>query len=242
MKKNTLDLSDYEIGICDDQAIAIELLEKNISEIHNELEVGPCNIHTYLSPKKAIEAANELNILFLDLDMPEMDGITAGKLVHSKNPDCNIIIASSHTNRMQEGYFIQATRFITKPYQKTEIMEALLACEKNKTGQNEIEMYLDRIPYSFPQHKISYIRAFNGYVEFEVGNTFFRRDCTLQKIEEELDPQLFYRIHKSYIVNLNCISSYANGIVEIGEKSLPVSFRRRTDFQKKFISFDLENH
>lgn len=85
-----------------------------------------------------------------------------------------------------------------------------------------------------------YIRAYDGYIEAQIGSKTMRRDCSLVQLEDMLDRNLFIRISKSCIVNLMNIDSYKKGTININGQEINVARRRRKDFEIEFQRYDLE--
>ena len=226
------------IGLCDDQMAVAMRLKKIISDILQE-EGENWEICLFDSGEKLLEAAELLDVVFLDIEMPGLDGIETGKELKRRNPDCKIIMATGKVERFKEAFHIQAMRFITKPFDKREIEEALKAVEKSHVGNAKIELYYLRNSYQIEQDKIQYIKAYNGYTEYRVENQVFRKDMSLNEVEKMLDERLFVRIHRQYIINMRWIQSYSNGKVEIGDIEIDVSRRKRKDFEQKYIEYDL---
>lgn len=226
------------IGLCDDQMAVAMRLKKIISDILQE-EGENWEICLFDSGEKLLETAELINVVFLDIEMPGLDGIETGKELKRRNPDCKIIMATGKVERFKEAFHIQAMRFITKPFDKREIEEALKAVEKSHVGNAKIELYYLRNSYQIEQDKIQYIKAYNGYTEYRVENQVFRKDMSLNEVEKMLDKRLFVRIHRQYIINMRWIQSYSNGKVEIGDIEIDVSRRKRKDFEQKYIEYDL---
>lgn len=226
------------IGLCDDQMAVAMRLKKIISDILQE-EGENWEICLFDSGEKLLETAELINVVFLDIEMPGLDGIETGKELKRRNPDCKIIMATGKVERFKEAFHIQAMRFITKPFDKREIEEALKAVEKSHVGNAKIELYYLRNSYQIEQDKIQYIKAYNGYTEYRVENQVFRKDISLNEVEKMLDKRLFVRIHRQYIINMRWIQSYSNGKVEIGDIEIDVSRRKRKDFEQKYIEYDL---
>ena len=96
-------------GICDDKKGSLALLEGMISECLKDL------LRNY----------EQLELIFLDIEMPEMDGIETGKILREKGYAGKIIMASANTERFKEAFTIGTFRFVSKPFQKEEVMEVL---------------------------------------------------------------------------------------------------------------------
>ena len=91
-----------KIGICDDEPIVCEILKKKVSvclaETNTEAE-----IECFYSGKELLDNSKKTDILFLDIEMPKLDGIETGKKLRENGKDCKIIVATSRVDRFKEG-------------------------------------------------------------------------------------------------------------------------------------------
>lgn len=197
-------------------------------------------ILSFLDGKSAINQIHQLDILFLDIEMPDMDGIEVGRYFFKNNKECKIIMATGREDRFKESFKINAFRFVSKPYQIEEIEEALESCFRTFKGMSTIQLYENRVRYEIYQKDIIYIKAYDGYIEAQIGSRKMRKDCSLSHMENILDGELFFRISKSCIVNLMNIDFYKNGKLNIKGKNMNVARRRRKDFEIAFQRYDLE--
>ena len=97
------------IAICDDEENVLEKLKRLLTEITKQEEI-PCSIITFNSGKSLLERIQEIQLVFLDIEMPDFDGIRTGLLMKRRNPDCQIMIASGREDRFKETFLIGAMR------------------------------------------------------------------------------------------------------------------------------------
>ena len=109
-----------KIGICDDEQIVSEILKRKVEICLREAGVQ-AEITLFSQGQDLFETGEDLDILFLDIEMPEMDGIEVGKKLRQKGNDCKIIVATSMVERFKEAFYIDAFRFVTKPFEMEEI-------------------------------------------------------------------------------------------------------------------------
>lgn len=230
------------VGICDDEPLIIEALRRSILEIAdtNGWEIS---ISCFESGKALLEAVDTLEAVFLDIDMPELDGIETGKRIGERNQECKIIMATSRADKFKDAFRIQAFRFVTKPFDENEIEEALQAIFHTQIGMEMIELYEKRNSYQIPQKDILYITAYDGYSEFVVSgrneSRLLRKECSLSELEQELSKELFFRVSRQYIVNLGKITEYAKGSILIQGKKILISRRRKKEFEQAYLEYDL---
>ena len=125
-------------------------------------------------------------------------------------------------------------------FEQAEVEEALQACMRRVLGSSCILLYHNRIAYEIHQSEIQYVVTFDSYCEYRVKDKMLRSEDSLKDLEHKLDPRLFYRVHRKYIVNMAQIESYRNGILRMRDLELPVSRRRKKQFEQAFMEFDLK--
>lgn len=226
------------VAICDDESKAANILKRLVEDSFYRLN-AKVEISIFLSGSRLLADIDKFEAVFLDVEMPEPDGFEVGKIISVRNPDCRIIMATARIERVKESFKIGAFRFVTKPFDVEEVDEAVRALSLASIGEETIAAYYNRIRYDVPQKSIQYIMAFSGYSELMVGGKIFRLDESLNDLERQLDPRLLIRIHKKYIVNMKYIKDYKNDSVWIEDKEFPVSRRKRKEFEKNYLEFEL---
>lgn len=217
--------------IVDDEPMARASV-KHLCEKHDSLEfIGACE-----NAESALDflSGNHVDILFLDVEMPGLDGIQFLKSL-TKAP--NIIITTSHKNYAFEAFEVKAIDFISKPIQYQRFKEAVqkvidLENLKNNEASDEGFMYvkaegkLTRVDYT----DILYIESMRDYVNIRTKDGRLVVHSTLKKIHETLSNDgRFVRVHRSFICNINQVEDLLKNEVIIGDFSLPVSRTHKQD-------------
>ena len=233
-------MKEYEIVICDDDMLAARRLEGIICEILSDLKMEG-KILIFSEGREFLRQAKNGQIVFLDVDMPGMDGIEVGKKLREAGVDCPIIIETAFVDRFKEAFEIGALRYVTKEYDREEIRAALEAVFASELGSEKMEWYDNRVKLEICARDIDVIRAYNSYVLAEVQGKLLRREISLVRLEQELNPQLFARISRSEIINMARVTrlDLKKGRIFLGEKEYSVSDRFRKNFEEKMLYFDL---
>ena len=228
-----------QIAICDDVVEQTFMLQMFIRE-YFERDHAEYMLSIFSFGEELLQNVRQLDIVFLDIEMPGQDGIETGRKIRYMNCKCRIIMATVMVERMKDAFFIEAFRFIVKPFDCSEVMEALDACMKRVLGSAHLSLYYNRIEYEVHQSEIQYVVTYDSYCEYRVKNKMLRSEDSLRKLEKQLDKRLFFRIHRKYIVNMAQVQSYQNGILRMKDVKLPVSRRRKKDFEHAYMEFDLK--
>lgn len=218
------------VMIVDDEPLALDILETFIEKIPSLELVKRC--------QNAIEAfdalkTEEIDLMFLDIQMPQLTGIEFLKSL--KNPPL-AIFTTAYPNYAIEGYELNVIDYLLKPISLERFMKAVNKAQNQyELQRNEVQPVVgDADPSDFifvkadkklikiKYDEITYIEGLKDYV---IIRTTAGRVITLQtmkSLESKLPPNLFQRIHRSYIVALDKIDAIVGNMVEIEKKHLPI--------------------
>ncbi len=227
-----------QVAICDDEITIANILKDKLRTLDKD---NILEVQIYESGGKLLEKIKEFEVVFLDMEMPEIDGIELGKKLLKRNPQCKIIMETSHVERFKEAFRLGAKRFLSKPFIDEEIEECIQMIQKVELGNQIIEVYKNRELYQISQKDIDYIRAYNGYVYIQVNNTIYRKNCSLSSLFQQLEEKLFVQISREYVVNMAKINDYKRYEVDVVSNNMKISRRLYSQFERAYIDFDLHN-
>ena len=219
--------------IIDDEPLAVSLLEKYVSETPNfDL------LSTFLNPIEAIEFIqnNDVDLVFLDIQMPELSGINFMKIVGDK---VKYILTTAYSEFALEGYEHNVIDYLLKPITISRFQKGIKKAKERFASVQETEKNFFFIKSSGQQHKILfddilYIESIKDYVNIKTKNQEYIVLDTLKSMEEKLPDSLFCRVHKSYILNLNQIKSVdSKSVVLNSGNEIPVGESFKMNFLTK---------
>jgi two-component system LytT family response regulator len=240
--------------IIDDEHKSRETLKKIIERyFNNQISV----VYLAESVKEGVYAINKYNprLVFLDIEMPEENGF---KLFdYFDYFDFDVVFTTAYKQYAIDAIKCSALDYLLKPINYIDLKEVIKRLEdkeKKLTPQTQIEAFLSNISSGTNEFNKIALPTFEGYELEKVNNIIYcqaeenytkiytnRNEVimvakTLKSIEELLPDTMFFRIHKSYLVNLNYIKSYNKSqgykvILENGIK-LDVATRRNDEFIK----------
>ena len=230
------------IALCDDEKYVHERNDKMVKKYFTEKNCEYGMVH-FFSAKELLESEEKFNVLLLDINMPDMDGIEAAQRLADQGRQYKIIIITGKPERFKEAFKIGAYRFVTKPVDKDEFNEALDDVTKSLMGYCKVQVRFQKSLCQVFQFDIDYIEACGDYVKIYIDNKIFESDRTLKSWKYELDERLFIDCHKSYIVNLGKVKQVCkNKLVLKNGKEVLVSRRRHSDVIQKFMEYDINRH
>lgn len=213
--------------VVDDEPLAIEQMAEYVSkvpflELKGTFQRGLDAI-MYLK-------SNKTDILFLDIQMDDINGI---QILKSVKELPSVILTTAYDQYAIEGYSLEVSDYLLKPISFERFLKAVDRIygkyvsqpgrEENNTGDNYIFVKADGKLIRISWEEILYIEGQRDYLKFHLTNN--RRIMTLlnfRSIEEQLPAELFIRIHKSYIISALKIDSIGKVSVRIREREIPI--------------------
>lgn len=187
--------------------------------------------------------ASEMNydILFLDIELGDSNGIDVAKEMQKKHPNTVILIVTSYHQYLDDAMDIKVTRYIDKPVTQNRIFSAL---DKALSIINETIMTFhmkDNELIRLRASEIIYAEAkFKGVFVY-TKNANYRIKETMKQLQAMLTASCFAIPHSSYIVNLNYIRDYQRDGVYLFEPyfdvRISVATRKQADFKRRFLDF-----
>ena len=183
----------------------------------------------------AIEAYNHLqnnhvDLVFLDIEMPEMTGIELTKNLSGK--DVVIIFTSSNKDYALEAFELNIADYILKPVMPARFLQAVSKAQSILDSRKEdVEVTNDEflfvrdsnITRRLKLDDIFYAEAMGDYVKFYTKEKMFAIHGKMKTAEERLPKDHFIRVHRSYIVSLGKIDTLQDGGIMINGKFIPVA-------------------
>lgn len=218
------------VALCDDDPHFLKQLRQATAQWFTERQIIFSAIE-FSSAKHLLDSVKETSydVFFLDIEMPEVDGMQLAKLIRETLPDSIIIFLTSHDEFAPDGYRVQALRYLSKQTWKKFLSEALDAAtaqvEKQGTGSLTVSHYgnIQRIPH----RDILYIRHISRYCEIAIkaGETI-QDDRGIKKLFEIIGDGRFIFIDRGAFINLDYLQKIENRqAVMTNGHSLPISRR-----------------
>lgn len=153
------------------------------------------------------------DLVFLDIDMPEMNGIEVARLLRQLRPDLYFVFATVHPEFSLEAYEVYCYDYLLKPLDEKRIVKTVSrikeqALANRRRGPKEPQSILvqvdDRRIFINPS-EILYIECCKPKLLIKTTKGDYLTQCDMATLEQKLDHQLFFRCHKGYLVNLKQI-------------------------------------
>ncbi len=216
---------------------AIKLLIAQVDFLHLKQECAtPVEAFNYLQTE-------EVDLVFLDVEMPGMTGI---ELVKNLERRPIIILITSKKDYAVEAFELNVADYIIKPVNLARFTMAVSKAkelfdnkdhvvEANEKDKDYIFVRANSILTKIQLTDIIYIQALGDYVNIYTGekDKRFTIHCTLKSMEEKLPATKFYRLHRSYLVALDHIDTVEDNTAYVGKNYLPIGEQFKKDLLKK---------
>lgn len=239
--------------IIDDEPNAVDLLALRLAQKCPKVKV----VSACTSSLKGVEAIklHQPDIVFLDIEMPQMNGFQVLEAV--SDISFALIFVTAYDKFALKAFRYSAIDYLLKPIEVEELIEAVNKVERLKqTSKEQIEYFKESyhsngknlpekiaLPYqngvSFVNiSDIIYCEADDNYTKFHLANKqSYLVTKPLKDIQETLEERGFMRVHRQYLINLNQIKKYVKGegnyLIMVDEKSIPVARSQK----EKLIEF-----
>jgi DNA-binding LytR/AlgR family response regulator len=225
--------------LVDDESLALRLMEENLKDVSYIQIVGKC--------RTAAEALSfiqtqPIDLLFCDIHMPGLNGL---QLVRSLITMPIVIFVTAYEKFAIDGFELEVLDYLVKPVPQERFLKA---CQKayqlfqlkntvmvpNALQKTYLFVSSDYMLIKVNFSEIKYIQGLKDYVKIILNNNQkpILSRISLKAIEMQLPAELFYRIHKSYLINVNYISYIRRGKVISADIELPLSDNYRLSINK----------
>lgn len=209
----------------DDEPLALQIIEKLVK---NAEFISLEKTFTNIDNAKNYIGSYPVDLIFLDINMPSMNGINFYK---SLNQTTMVIFTTAHSEYAIKGFEVNAIDYLLKPIEKNRFIQACYKAQKyfqnifNKTeGENNSlyvrsEYVLVKILFS----EILYLESMDDYIRIHLEDKKpVLTLMSMKKMMDSLPQEEFLRVHRSFIVSTKKINSVRNKIIFINQFSIPI--------------------
>jgi DNA-binding LytR/AlgR family response regulator len=212
--------------VVDDEQLARELLAEYISKVpFLDLKGSVKN------PVEVTEILEQesIDLLFLDIQMPDITGIELLKTLTHKPV---VIFTTAYSEYAIEGYELDVLDYLVKPFsferflkavnKAAEMVKLKRRTEKAQSEPGYISINADHKIYRVRMDEILYIEGLREYVSYYTPQKRIITLASLKHLEESLPGNKFIRVHKSYIVPVDKVVAIEGNMLDVGVKKIPI--------------------
>lgn len=229
--------------IVDDEPPALDVLRSHIANTPMLEVAGEC--HNAMGAFEFLQH-QQVDLVFLDIQMPRLLGTD---LLKALADPPKVIFTTAHREYAMDGFDLNAVDFLLKPIsfdrflkavQKAVHAEVRPRVDEAKTDPQRPQRFLyfraDRRMVKVQLDDISYVEGLKDYVKIHAGPQPLITKQTITAVEEMLPADSFIRVHRSFIVAINKVTSFTPYAVFIGKDEIPVGPLYRNEVQKRLTA------
>ena len=230
-------------AIVDDEAKFISVYSRLITEAFSEHHVI-IELKTFSSGTEFIKSLsnNKYDLVFMDIDMPELSGIDIASELRKNNQNFDLIFVSAHPHFVFEAIKCTPYRFIRKSNLKKETLEAVNSyCTRTQMKFKMISLELQNgdeinekvnniVSFFSVRHDVYYVSSSENEAKI------LSRKYSLSQLEQSAQEYGFIRVHKSHLVNYRYIKTINSKSLFMSDDSeIPISHGKKTEIQEQFM-------
>ena len=237
-----------KIAICDDEKPIRDYIEKCVREVKPD-----ASVLQYSDALDMVSASFDADILFLDIQMPGMDGMKAARVLRTMGNKTIIVFVTAVEEYVFQAFDVGAVQYIVKPFDRNKLVETIKRavvlvgerrsiedamsetkdCADNesfliKSGGVNRKIILADISYAeVLEHRIILHMKDREQIEY------YGKMSDLEKVAGDD----FFRVHRAYLINLSCVKSYDAKTATVLGDEIPVARGKYQDLVKAYLSF-----
>ncbi len=235
-----------KLAICDDEKRIRDIIAESVKEVSEKIE-----IEFYADAKGILSASFDCDILFLDIQMPGIDGMGAARMLRSYGKKTVIVFVTALEDQVFNAFDVGAFNYIVKPFTKAKIIEVLNKAVKQAEDQRLVEAAISeqeeagrtitvksggtntRVILSEVQYAEIYDRRIILHMESSDDIEYYGRISDLENIA----GKDFFRVHRAYLVNLGAVKSYDSKYVHMSDADIPVARGKYQELIRAYMSY-----
>lgn len=229
----------YSLAIVEDNIEFIETLKQYIDRYSKEHKID-FNLHIFLDGDEIVsEYEAKYDIIFLDIEMKRLDGMSAAKKIRKFDEDVIIIFITNMAKYAINGYSVGAFNFLLKPlpyFAFSQELSKSIERLKGKVHKSILVPTKDAI-IRVNCKEITYIESSGHNLVINTKDHQFNMRGTLKKMEEDLTDFHFFRCNNGYLVNLAYVSGAKHDDVIVGNARLKISRPRKKKFMEALTNY-----
>jgi DNA-binding LytR/AlgR family response regulator len=222
------------IGIVEDDATAVERLLSHLDR-YQRTSGERFHIGAFRDGADVLaEYRPDWDVLFLDVQMPRVDGMTAARRIREVDSEVIVVFVTASPHYAVSGYEVDALSYLLKPVSYTSFeheMDRILARLRRQTRRELLFTATDGAHHRIAVDDIRYIESVRHRIDLHTLDTVFSIATTVKAMESELADKGFLRCHSGLLVNLRHVTGIEGNDCRIrGGGLLPISRPRKREF------------
>lgn len=228
------------ILICDDDDLIITQLQKYLKEFFEQIHLKCPEIAIFPDGESLLSDTGEKDILFLDVEMPGLNGIYVGNELKKYNKDIIIFIVTSYSEYLDEAMKFHVFRYLSKPLEKQRLFRNLKdALQYYNTNTIKLTIETKQDIYTVRTNDIIFVEANGHTIIVHTIEKDYESIHNMQYWSHNLPKNCFFQIHRSYIVNFEYVTNFDCGTVHLYNNQFTAYLARRnhSHFREAYLLY-----
>lgn len=229
----------YQIAICDDDVGTRSFIKSTVQKAGIS-----CRMKEYTDGRHLLQEYKGCDILFLDIDMPVLNGIDTAYEIRKSDKRVKIIYVTGYADYIHRSFAVHPFAFLVKPVSEEEVIRQLLeaVCYETKENMTEtLRFYTENGAEEFSVSDIYYLEYQNRRIRLVTKSGIYLLKGRITELAQNMKPYGFACPHKSFSVNLYYVKAIKGyDIVMLNGDRIPLSQKRSTEFRNILGNFQAE--
>ena len=216
------------ILICDDDDLTIKQIRKYCQFFFDKIEVKCPELVCFSDGETLLSDEGEKDILFLDIEMPGMNGIYVGNELKMRNENIIIFIVTSHSEYLDEAMRFHVFRYLSKPLDKQRFFRNMKdAVDLYNSTTVKIPIETKQGVHTLPASSIVAIEAQGGKITVHTVKGDLESVHTIKYWENLLPKNHFFQTHRSFIINFEHVTDFDHTLVHMSDNQFHAYLTKR---------------
>lgn len=216
------------ILICDDDDLMIEKLHKYIRSYFEHIHLKCPEIACFSNGEAVLADKGDKDILFLDVEMPGMNGIYIGNELKKRNANIIIFIVTSYSEYLDEAMRFRVFRYLSKPLEKQRFFRNMKdAVDLYNTMTIKLPIETKQGVHTLPASSIIGVEAQGRKVIVHTTLRDFESVHNMQYWIEQLPKNLFFQTHRSFIINFEHVTDFDHILIHLANNQFNAYLTKR---------------
>ena len=228
------------ILICDDDVLIIEQIRKYCQNFFNKIQVKCPELVCFSDGETLLSDEGEKDILFLDIEMPGMNGIYVGNELKTRNENIIIFIVTSYSEYLDEAMRFHVFRYLSKPLDKQRFFRNMKdAVDLYNSMTVKIPIETKQGVHTLPASSIVAVEAQGRKVTVHTAKGDFESIHTIKHWENLLPKNHFFQTHRSFIINFEYVTDFDHTLVHMNDNQFHAYLTKRkySSFKEAYLLY-----
>lgn len=228
------------ILICDDDDLAITKLQDYIMSFFEHAQLACPEIVCFSNGESVLADKGDKDIIFLDIEMPGLNGIYVGNELKKKNSNIIIFVVTSYSEYLDEAMRFRVFRYLSKPLDKQRFFRNMKdAVDMYNSLTIKLPVETKQGVHILPASSIIAIEAIGRKIIVHTTLQDFQSVHNMQYWIEQLPKNSFFQTHRSFIINFEHVTDFDRTLIHLANNqfSAYLTKRKYSSFKKAFLIY-----